>query len=98
MDDLGSLAWLCSCQRQLYYRQGMSELGEKGIGDLLEFRTISGDGCGSGELPSRPWPICVFCRACYKGDQIAYTPLEEAVAQLRPVDERIYEIARMMEM
>jgi 6-phosphofructokinase 1 len=32
------------------------------------------------------------------GSQIAYTPLEEAVAQLRPVDERIYEIARMMEM
>jgi 6-phosphofructokinase 1 len=32
------------------------------------------------------------------GSQMAYTPLEEAVAQLRPIDERIYEIARMMEM
>jgi 6-phosphofructokinase 1 len=30
--------------------------------------------------------------------KIAYTPLEEAVAELRPVNERLYEIARMMEM
>jgi 6-phosphofructokinase 1 len=32
------------------------------------------------------------------GGKISYTPLEEAVAHLRPVDERIYDIARMMEM
>ena len=32
------------------------------------------------------------------GDEIAYTPLEDAVAQLRPVNARIYDIARMMEM
>ena len=32
------------------------------------------------------------------GNGIAYTPLEDAVAQLRPVNERIYDIARMMEM
>ena len=29
------------------------------------------------------------------GNQIAYTPLEEAVAELRPVDERLYETSRV---
>ena len=32
------------------------------------------------------------------GSKIAYTPLEEAVAHLRPVDERLYNISRMMEL
>jgi 6-phosphofructokinase 1 len=31
------------------------------------------------------------------GGQITYTPLEKAVAQLRPIDERLYELAGMME-
>jgi 6-phosphofructokinase 1 len=30
--------------------------------------------------------------------QVAYTPLEEAVAELRPVNERLHSIARMMEL
>jgi 6-phosphofructokinase 1 len=30
--------------------------------------------------------------------KIAYTPLEEAVSALRPIDERLYELAHMMEM
>jgi hypothetical protein len=29
--------------------------------------------------------------------QVAYTPLEEAVAELRPINERLHSIARMME-
>jgi 6-phosphofructokinase 1 len=32
------------------------------------------------------------------GGQIAYTPLEEAVAALRPINERLYDIGRMMEL
>jgi hypothetical protein len=28
---------------------------------------------------------------------VAYTPLEEAVARLRPIDERLYALAHMME-
>jgi 6-phosphofructokinase 1 len=32
------------------------------------------------------------------GSKIAYTPLEEAVAELRPVNERLYGISRMMEL
>jgi 6-phosphofructokinase 1 len=32
------------------------------------------------------------------GQEVGYTPLEEAVAELRPINERIYDIARMMEM
>jgi 6-phosphofructokinase 1 len=31
------------------------------------------------------------------GSKIAYTPLEEAVATLRPINERLYELAHMME-
>jgi 6-phosphofructokinase 1 len=31
------------------------------------------------------------------GGQIAYTPLEEALSSLRPIDERLYELARFME-
>jgi len=30
--------------------------------------------------------------------QVAYTPLEDAVAELRPINERLYDIARMMEL
>jgi hypothetical protein len=29
--------------------------------------------------------------------KIAYTPLEEAISRLRPIDERLYELAHMME-
>jgi 6-phosphofructokinase 1 len=32
------------------------------------------------------------------GSKVAYTPLEEAVAALRPVNERLYDISRMMEL
>ena len=32
------------------------------------------------------------------GSKIVYTPLEDAVAELRPVNERLYDIARMMEL
>jgi 6-phosphofructokinase 1 len=31
------------------------------------------------------------------GGKVAYTPLQEAVAALRPINERLYELARMME-
>ena len=31
------------------------------------------------------------------GSKIAYTPLEQAVAELRPIDERVHALARMME-
>jgi hypothetical protein len=30
-------------------------------------------------------------------NEVAYTPLEEAVSKLRPIDERIYTLAHMME-
>ena len=31
------------------------------------------------------------------GSEIAYTPLDKAIAELRPIDEHLYEVARMME-